>query len=805
MNKFIHSMRLCSISTVAKFLLCMFLLSSCGGQSSSTVDSIQSGNTPSGIQPGSTVGNAPSGFLAAPVIMKVFFFVPERAYISWKGVLGYRYHLYKNGSLLYTTPGDHSFGGTVGSDIDLIAGEQVCYQVSASTREGVRSALSDPVCVVVGSDNQNYERQVADLGVIEISDRQTLAFSWETSTDDENLGYRIYRNERPLATVTQQFYSDTNLLSGTEYCYQVTVIDKQNIESPPGEKRCERPRIVWQEQLFVPSQSLTSVVVFGGQLVAASADYFFSSFDGAHWDVDTDITSPPHSIEDSVVFGDKIYGVGNSGRVYYSSDGANWQGSNREMHGVRTYSIAASDSMLVAVGEEGSIHTFTDGGEWTRRSVSDLTSDLYEVKWLNDQFVVAGSGGAVLFSGDGVDWEVHRVSPESEDPLTPKLESVTWTGESYVTAGGRKSYISSDGVAWDVSTTSGMTFSGLVWSDELTMLVAVGSPGKIATSRDGSEWDLQDPNVGGLSDVIWDGEQFIAVGDYGLILTSSDGIQWTTRSKSLTLNSVVAIDNTFYAVGGRDHILKSADGLNWEYVQTGLEDGYFHDIAGDGDRYVVAGQNYIYVADSNFSWVQQHWLGATSSALSVIWDGERFVAVRSGGVVKTSTDGVEFSSVIPRSEPNVSNTLLRDIVHRAGLYVVVGNSGKILTSTDLINFTEQASPTTANLLSVVSNGERFVAVGEDQTIVTSANGTDWNIVPHITYRERVGYFREVIWAEDRFIAVGLTFALSSPNGVDWQPLADRESPVGYTESVAFNDDRYVVIGSNSRIATFERR
>ena len=62
-----------------------------------------------------------------------------------------------------------------------------------------------------------------------------------------------------------------------------------------------------------------------------------------------------------------------------------------------------------------------------------------------------------------------------------------------------------------------------------------------------------------------------------------------------------------------------------------------------------------------------------------------------------------------------------------GIFVVVGNSGKILTSTDGISWTSTTSGTTSHLQGVTYEAGKFIAVGQSGRIITSTDGISWSL------------------------------------------------------------------------------
>ena len=61
----------------------------------------------------------------------------------------------------------------------------------------------------------------------------------------------------------------------------------------------------------------------------------------------------------------------------------------------------------------------------------------------------------------------------------------------------------------------------------------------------------------------------------------------------------------------------------------------------------------------------------------------------------------------------------------SGLYVAVGSSGTILTSSDGTTWTSRTSDTSKILNGVSKVNSNFVTVGETGTILSSSDGTSW--------------------------------------------------------------------------------
>lgn len=92
--------------------------------------------------------------------------------------------------------------------------------------------------------------------------------------------------------------------------------------------------------------------------------------------------------------------------------------------------------------------------------------------------------------------------------------------------------ISTDGTEWtEVEIGVNSSLGRVIWNGSL--LVAIGGYGNIITSSDGYTWTARDSQTNYLSDIIWNGQQFIALGSK-VIAHSSDGINWTVTKLNLS-------------------------------------------------------------------------------------------------------------------------------------------------------------------------------------------------------------------------------------------------------------------------------
>jgi photosystem II stability/assembly factor-like uncharacterized protein len=127
----------------------------------------------------------------------------------------------------------------------------------------------------------------------------------------------------------------------------------------------------------------------------------------------------------------------------------------------------------------------------------------------------------------------------------------------------------------------------------------------------------------------------------------------------------------------------------------------------------------------------------------VVWTGTQFIACGNAGIILTSPDGITWTT---RTTGLPSTTSLNSIDWSGSLAVAVGVSNSlsiIYTSSDGITWTARSHPETREFYDVVWANNRFVAVGNDlyptatdavritNLVLTSSNGISWTSVPNI--------------------------------------------------------------------------
>lgn len=215
------------------------------------------------------------------------------------------------------------------------------------------------------------------------------------------------------------------------------------------------------------------------------------------------------------------------------------------------------------------------------------------------------------------------------------------------------------------------------------------SDGQVMTSPNGTDWSPQSaPTTRSFYGIAFGGGRFVAVGSSGSVFISEDGAQWEQQNSETRahLYHVNFNNGLFVAVGGGGAILSSPDGTAWTPRSTGSTNQWEASCYGNGTHVVVG---YRTQSPDIF----------TRSAAS-----------------PTLTDWILTDSG--------ASHYLSGVTFGQGMFVAVGYGGLLQTSTDGVQWSAPANATHEWLYYATYDNNTFMAVGED-IIVSSSNGVDW--------------------------------------------------------------------------------
>ncbi|NDD52721.1 hypothetical protein EBZ39_02375, partial [bacterium] len=292
------------------------------------------------------------------------------------------------------------------------------------------------------------------------------------------------------------------------------------------------------------------------------------------------------------------------------------------------------------------------------------------------------------------------------------------------------------------------TWSGVVWSPELGLFVAVSSSGTsdgVMTSPDGINWTTRATATNPWNAIAWSSELslFVAVADQGTgndrVMTSPDGINWTTRaglsgtqwcsvvwSPELSLFVAVAYTGNVRVMTSSDGITwttRTSEGTNaWRSVTWSPELSLFVAVASSGTG------NRVMTSSNGLTWTTRS-SAADNSWYGIAWSPELslFVAVSitgTGNRVMTSPDGFVWTTRASAVDNDWRSVIWSP---ELSLFVAVAASGtgnRLMTSSDGIVWTTRSSAADNDWYSAAWSPElsRFVAVaatGSGNRVMTS--------------------------------------------------------------------------------------
>jgi hypothetical protein len=455
-----------------------------------------------------------------------------------------------------------------------------------------------------------------------------------------------------------------------------------------------------------------------------------------------------------------------------------WSWRNPLPAGTDLNSAVRVDGKWWIVGNTGTFVTMDAAGRFAPVDFA-TTQRLTSIAHGNGRFVVTAPFvdaasreeiGSIWTSTDGFNWTAL---------LTTSLEAI---GLNYATyAGGQwlalstngVVLISSDGLSWSRQNTPVSTqLTGAAHGNGLYVVVGFG--GRILTSTDGLRWTERASGVtSDLRAVTFSGGTFVAVGAAGVILTSADGQTWVRRSAGFAgaLYAATFAQGSFIVAGDNGTVLVSPDGSTWSSVNLGGRiSRLLAAAAGDGEALLVGRDGEVYSSATPTAW-QRRSSGSADSRNAVIQAAGKFVAVGAANdtrvtgspavvPISVSADGVTWT----RANPNAAFGTLNDVAYGNGRFIAVGDNSRIFTSADALTWT-QLTTTFNSTFSCVAIGPGLIVVASTgQAIYTSADGSAWT--------QRINgtnvAFRGAAYGNGRYVVVGDGGGIyTSADGIAW--------------------------------------
>ncbi|MCM3442669.1 flagellin N-terminal helical domain-containing protein [Metabacillus halosaccharovorans] len=169
----------------------------------------------------------------------------------------------------------------------------------------------------------------------------------------------------------------------------------------------------------------------------------------------------------------------------------------------------------------------------------------------------------------------------------------------------------------------------------------------------------------------------------------------------------------------------------------------------------------------------------------------------------TTTDILQWDKKISNT-----NEYLNDIEWNGNMYVAVGNNGTIVTSSDGETWTQQNSYTTNDIKGITWSGSEFLAVASYTNnvddwyidVLTSSDGINWTSTYNSAYSPNISW-NEVATNGSEYVVVGNysndTYIASSPDNSSWVYRGGGYNEGGTLTDIEWNGSQYLAVGYDS--------
>ncbi len=467
--------------------------------------------------------------------------------------------------------------------------------------------------------------------------------------------------------------------------------------------------------------------------------------------------------------------------------------------------IAASDAAAVAVGDEGAIFV-REANAWVRTTVPPALEEAWfrGVAFGNGLFVAVGENGVIGKSANGRSWQIV------DRPVTTHLNRVYFANGAFYACGdaGVLLHGNARGETWSALETSSTASlysyaaepSGSPMQPYLQLLAGAETL-LLQRPPDGAWLDqlgdgsLLPAPVWAYYASVWDGERFLAGGRSGMLVegfysSDLDGSLWfeTSDSPRDWLWDITEANGQYISVGDRSTVLTSPNGLDWslEYTPPELDGTVFLGVGGSARAIVAVGSagGLMYSPSSITNILTTNMI---RSLVDCQWVTNQVVVTN-----RVDLMGLLWHAVWP---PPVSHTL-QGVAVGHGLFVVVGDHGTVLQSSDASTWTSQTIPEEPNLSSVAAYLGGFVAVGRGGVVFQSPDAGKWVRRQSGTtnWLYRVRELAGTLYA----VGQGGTL-LASTNGVEWHARSSGSS--AWLTDIHLANNRYYACGTQGTMLT----
>lgn len=326
------------------------------------------------------------------------------------------------------------------------------------------------------------------------------------------------------------------------------------------------------------------------------------------------------------------------------------------------------------------------------------------------------------------------------------------------------------------------------------------NPVRVGAHDDGI-WTFhnQYPSSHSLQRVFTLNNQFLGFGGRGGRYVSTDGVAWTQLPSigTITHHQYLVANGRHYIWGSRFYI-DSPDGITWTSRTTGLGSEAFSLAYGNGVFVSAAADGSVLRSTNGREWSVVTFGNASNSTYidEVTFGNGAFVLFNGYGAIFRSTDGLTWA---PQTAP--AGLILRESRFLNGQFVAFGDKGALATSPDGINWTARNSGITGDINYAYYANATYV-LAADGRVLTSSDLVNWTPRPipgAVQPRGNPTPVTGIAYLNGTWVAAS-TSLYTSPNLTDWTV---RNSTVGSFQQfngVAAGSGHLVAVGAGGVIA-----
>ena len=548
----------------------------------------------------------------------------------------------------------------------------------------------------------------------------------------------------------------------------------------------------WTKLIYEPFEEggydINHVIFGNGRFVICTSNNTIAvSTNGLVWNVIGQSITIENITRLEFVNGEFIISTENGG-IMVSSDGETWSEflepgllTNEEI-----YSVAYGNGKYIAIGNNIILEYQFDEAEWTINNSIITEHSFNQIIFCQDRFIII-SNNAFLHSLDGETWEVEI--PNELNKFN-RLDNFGYDRNNKFIGIGSYSIDLNDHT--DIvemtkltSVLSTITDDGLLTIDskeENSQLKITAISVFDPTKYDTADVTIEDMEI----------ENLVLVPSS---ITLIQGTQCQFSAKATTVGSGKVIDVMVkWSIVESNKISNTTSiteeglltiGQNELIPSLTVKAVYTDEVSG---KEIVVTANVI-VEEYLDDIVEIIDNATTNETLNgIVYKNNKYIVVGNNGTIMNSSNGINWSLIIH----NITTEHLNGITYGNNKYITIGNGGMILTSSDGIMWDYiNLGEITTSLNGITYGNNKYITIGNGGMILTSSDGNIWTEIEHGLSTTN---FVDINYHSGKFIVIGgdesSGVMLTSVDGQNWE-TASIPSASKFT-TITYADDKYIV-------------